>query len=992
VTGPMPAPVLRLVDEAGNLGQVLPGWTSLAVGGDLGEQMVLSLSYATDDPTYPLLDDLAQVAVTVGGEEIPDGRFVIDELTEEDVLDRDVLGRVGNSILFGLNYARVYPESWTLGPGNVSTPGWGFADQTPGQALRELLEAAQLRGWWPDLEWDFTDGTDSSGAAWAPSITEFIDQGTTLLEVVVKWKKRKLAVARMNGSTLQLFAYDTSGVDRSLDVQLFRDVDLSEGPVQRTSRNTVSVMLGVTDAADGPGFGVERTDAPALSKYGRREGFVSQSQVADASTLQSIVDGTLALKARQREAFTYGLTCAHPQRLPFVHWDRGDLVQLRVAGQDRVMRVRQLTVEWDKNGSAVGSAAFGDRKMDVEEQLADRLEQLAGSSMDGGAFGSPIVGQPDTSGGGGGGDTSPDSMPPAAPTNVQASSAPVFNFGYLSATSTITWDAPTTNQDGSELQDLAGYEVQFRAGTSGNWTAGPRPDKDTELAVLPRLEVSTVHQVRVRARDIWSNVSAWTQLEFTTTNDIVTPSEQPSTPVVSPFLFSGLLITWDGKAQGGTAIDNDIRHVEVHVSTSSGFAPSAGTLKDRIDIGGGSTVVGELTPGTTHYVKFRSVDWAGNVGPVSNQATGVPDRVGTTDLADGAVTDVKTTSVSATKITAGTLSAVVTLSGEFRTAASGQRVTINASGVKLYNSASNVVVNLDATTGEGTFNGVLGAMNLTGYVRIDSGSGPFLVLSNVGGTTPAVALSTGRLIEKYPAYLYTSVANVDRAMSVRLDAPGSQYAGFGSTGGFTFSQLDVRTYVYDGDWENATTLPTKMWGQITFRLPHPDATALVNARAPYVRVQSKYSTLVADFDKHPAVILRNANGSTPQEVAIRCDHTGSGFNDVELGVVKRGASGEAGGSYASVHALSFIPPSGRAMKNEITGVPYSALQVIADNPALRWQYIDAPGTHYLGPMGDDLPDELRVLYPSGEVGVRQTSMIGLLWRAVEELQELIRKR
>jgi hypothetical protein len=992
----MPAPVLRLVDENGELGKVLPGWTSLSVGGDLGAQQVLSLEYHTGHPTYPLLVDQAEVAVTIGGVEIPDGRFVIDELTDEEVLSQDVVPRSGNSTLFHLNYAIVYPESWTLSPGNTSTPGHGFDGQTPGQALRELLEAAQLRGWLPDLTWDFGDGVDSAGVAWSPTISEFYDQGTDLLSIVGKWTTRKLAVARMNAGVLQLFTYDSSGEDLSLDVQLFRGVDLSEGPVQRTSRNTVSVILGVTDSQEGAGFGVERTDNPAYSKYGRREGFVSQSQIPDQATLQGIVDGTLALKARQREAFTYGLTCAHPKRLPLVHYDRGDQVTLRVAGENRVMRVRQLTVNWDKDGQATGSAAFGDRKMDVEEQLAQRLEQLAGGSIDGGAFGPPLVGMPDTSGEGGGGDVSPDTMPPAPPSGLMASSVPVFNQGSLTAVTTFEWDAPTTNQDGSALQDLSGFEVQYRMGTGGNWSAGGRTDKDTTQAVISRLNVNTEHQARVRAIDIWSNVSSWATLTFTTTNDSIPPAQQPSAPAVSPFLFSGLMVTWDGKAQGGTAIDNDIRHVEVHASTASGFAPSAGTLKDRIDIGGGSTVLGELTPGTTYYVKFRSVDWAGNIGPVSNQASGVPDAVNTGDLADGAVTDLKVASMSATKITAGTLSAVVTLSGEFRTAASGQRVVSNASGIKLYNPAGNVVVNLDAATGEGTFNGVLGAMTVTGYVRVDSGTGPFMVMQNIGGV-PTMVWSTGRLIEKYPMYIYTQNNAAGRNLWTSINAPGSQYAASPEGFGYDYSRIRMYTTVFDGDYANATTLPTKMWGTIYFTLPAGNLAGSINGRNPNVRIESKWSLLDSNnFHLHPAIILEN--GANPQhQVGIRLDHTGSGFNDAELAIVRRGASGETGGLYAALRCgalfwQSSTQFSGRALKTDIGEIPYSALQVIRDNPSQRWAYTDVPDDEqrfHLGPMADDMPEEIRVVRQDGDLGVDTGSMIGLLWKAIEELQEKI---
>lgn len=983
----MPAPVLRLVDDAGDLGRVLPGWTSVEVGGDLGEQMVLSLDYQTDHPTYPLLDDGATIAVLVNGVEIPDGRFVIDELTDEEVLEQDVVPRAGNSLLFQLNYALVYPESWTLGVGNVTTPGHGFANQTPGQALRELLELAQGRGWWPELVWDFTDGFDSSGAAWAPSVSEFIDQGTTLLDVVTKWKTRKLAVARMSGGTLQLFTYDTCGPDVSLDVQLFRDVDLSEGPVQRSSRNTVSVMLGVTDAQDGPGFGVERTNDPTLSQYGRREGFVSQSQVADVGTLTSIVDGTLALKARQREAFTYGLTCSHPKRLPFVAYDRGSLVTLRVAGEDRVMRVRQLTVAWDKDGAATGSAAFGDRKMDTEEQLAQRLEQLGGGSMDGGAFGPPIAGSPITNAPAGGGDTSPDTMPPAPVSDVQVTSAAVFDQGYLLAVSTVTWVAPTTNQGGSNLEDLGGYQVQYRMGTSGNWREAGRTDKDTTQIVIPRLNVSTQHQVRVRALDIWSNASSWVQVTFTTTNDGLAPSTQPSTPTVATFLFSGLMVTWDGLAQGGGAIDNDIRHVEVHVSTVNNFAPTVGTLKDRIGFGGGSTVIGELAPGTTFYVKLRSVDWAGNIGPVSPQATGVPDSVQGGDIANGAVTDAKMTSVSATKITAGTLSAVVTLSGEFQTAASGKRVVSNSAGIKLYDAAGNVTVSLDTATGLGVFNGVLGAMTVAGSVTITNGSSQ-IIMQNFGGTTPAIALSTGRLIEKYPSYIYTGNDAFLRWLWSSWGGIGTAYQG-GATS-YDFPKITLYTYPYDGDFANATSLPTAVSGEIIFRLPSGN---LANyARNPSIRVASRWNGSSDPTTFHLAPGLVWEDGSADQhEAGIRIDGLGAGKDNTQLSVVKNG-----GGSWCTIKALSFPLGSGVALKTDIGEVPYSALDVVLANPAQRWRYRqddDKPGNFHLGPMGDDLPLELRSVneYDPDDISVNVNDMVGLLWRAVEEQQQMIQE-
>jgi hypothetical protein len=988
----MPSPVLRLVNPDGSYGRVLPDWTSVTVGGDAGEHLVLQVSYRTDAPTWELLQHGATVAVLLTGTEVPGGRFVLDDSADEEVIDADTGTWQGNSLLFTLNYAIVYPASDpdpdTLDPVNTTTPGHGFAGDTPGKALRILLEQAQARGWWPELAWDFTDAVDSAGATWDTTIDDWYDQGTTLLDLVIRWKTRQLAVATMAGNTLQLYRYDGQGTDRSLDVVLMRGVDLTEGPVNRSTRNTVSVMLGVTDGLEAGGFGVERTDNPALSTYGRREGFVSQSQIPDDSTLAGIVDGTLALKARSREAFTYGLVCGHPDRLPFLHWDRGDLVSLRVRGTERQMRVRQLSVTWDQNGTATGSAGFGDRKTDLEEQLAQRLERLTGGSMDAGVFGQPLVGAPDQSPGGEGGTGPlvPNAMPPGPPTGLSASSQVVFEQGYLSATATITWVAPTVNADDTPLDDLGGFEVQYRHTGYPLWENGGRYAKDATAAVVRRLVVGQAYDYRVRAFDTWGNVSDWASSTFTADNDIIAPAQTPSTPVVSPFLYAGLLIHWDGMAAGGTAIDNDLRHVEVHVSTSSGFAPSAGTYKDKIDTGGGDTVIGELTPGTTYYVKFRSVDWAGNLGPSSAQTTGVPDAVQTGDIGDGAVTDTKIASLSATKITAGTITAVITQSGTIQTAASGARVVQNSAGIKLFDAAGNVTVALNSADGTATFNGVLGSANITGYVRVVSGVSQ-CILQNVG-TTPTLTLTTGRTIEKVPGYIYVGNDAFFRTLWTSVQAPGSQYAGGGANYDYTYH--NIVTSVYDGDFANATVLPTKITGWHVLGMPLSAAGSI----SPRVVIQTNYTSLTGgnDFHRYTAVVLKDGT-SAQHEAAIRLDELTAGTQEAcRLAVVKK-SGGVEGAAWAEIAASAFTVSSGRAVKTDVTLIPYSALRVVRDNPALRWRYI-SEDRFDLGPMADDLPEELVSVIPADqgmpgveEHQVRQHSMIGLLWRAVEELAD-----
>jgi hypothetical protein len=1006
----MPTPVLRIVTPAGPYGAVLPEWTDLSVGGDTGENMVLDLTYNTAAATYPLLADGVTVAVLLNGTELTDGRFVLDGSADDEVLDVDTGTWQGNSLLFRLSYAIVYPESGPVTGTNVTTPGWGFAAQTPGQALRELLEAAQARGWWTGLTWDFTDGVDSSGAAWTANVNEFYDMGTTLLDIVVRWKTRKIAVAKMAGTVLKLYRYNTQGTDRSATQILLRGVDLTEGPVNRSSRNAVSVILGTTDGlGDTGGFGIARTDAPALSQWGRREGYVSQSQIPDSTTLSSIVDGTLALKARQREAFTYGLTCTRDGLLPFINFDRGDTVTIRARGATRVMQVRQLSVTWDKDGLPSGSAAFGDRKMDTEEQLAQRLEQLTSGSMDGGAFGAPVLGAPDQGGEPTPPALEPNTMPPGPPTGLSVSTAVVFEQGYLSATGTVSWTAPTVNADASAILDLGGFDVQYRHTGDPNWINGGRFAKDVTTAVILRLVVGSGYDYRVRAVDTWDNVSSWATGTFTATNDVIAPSQTPSTPTVATFLFSGLLITWNGLAASG-AMDNDTRHVEVHLSTASGFTPGSGTYKDKIEVGGGQVVVGELTPGTTYYVKLRSVDWAGNIGPSSAQATGVPDSVQTGDIATGAVTatkigalavgtaaidalavtDAKIATLSVTKITTGTLTAVVTNSGTIQTAASGARTLIDSAGVKLYDSAGNITVRLNSADGTATFTGVIGAATITGYVKVFSGTSAVLV-QNVG-SVPTITLTTGRLIEKYPAYVYTANDSFMRTLWTQINAPGSQYAGGGTN--YDYSSYAITTMVYDGDFANATTLPTKITGWHTLAMPLSAA----GTAYPRVVISTNYTSLTGgnDFHRYTAVALKDGTAAQ-HEAAIRLDPTGSTQEECIITVCKI-YGGVEGAAYAGVAASAFTVSSGRASKTDVGDIPYSAVEVIRANPAKRWRY-QTEDKFALGPMADDLPAEVVTVLDEdhGMPGVVEhhvslLAMIGLLWRAIEELDARLETR
>jgi hypothetical protein len=138
----------------------------------------------------------------------------------------------------------------------------------------------------------------------------------------------------------------------------------------------------------------------------------------------------------------------------------------------------------------------------------------------------------------------------------------------------------------------------------------------------------------------------------TTTNYYNGPSPNaPDTPTLAAGLLS-LQVTWDGLL-GGTAPLSDFLLVQVHVSTSSGFTPSSGTLFTTMAIAGTVAVAG-LTAGTTYYVKLVAVNESLVTSTPSTQASGVPTTVSS---------NIPAGSIIAVQLAGGVAGAHVTIAG-----------------------------------------------------------------------------------------------------------------------------------------------------------------------------------------------------------------------------------------------------------------------------------------------------------------------------------------
>ncbi|MGY1773499.1 hypothetical protein [Blastococcus sp. SYSU D00813] len=374
-------------------------------------------------------------------------------------------------------------------------------------------------------------------------------------------------------------------------------------------------------------------------------------------------------------------------------------------------------------------------------------------------------------------DTLPDTTTPSAPTDLDLSTfAVVEPTGQLSAVIRAEWTAPALNTDGSVVNDLSHYFVQWRMVAPGMVFEATAVD-GTSID-LQGLVPDWDYEVRVAAVDRANHVSAYTAaLGIHTAQDDIAPPA-PSDPTVSNYLGQ-LRIYWDGKTNTGGEQPPDFNRVDVHVSATSGFTPSATTLVASLSTAGYAYATALY--GATRYVKLVAYDTADNPSAPSGQVAGSTSQVVSADIFnsavgsakladlavitakidDLAVNDAKIGSMSVGKLTAGVMTADVTISGRFATALTGARVELNALGVQKWNASNQLMVSITGTTNL-----------ITGQIQSALSGERFIM--NPGGANPS-------RIDLYPTsgsqFASIEAETVDSQAAVTISANNAQSAG-----------------------------------------------------------------------------------------------------------------------------------------------------------------------------------------------------------------------
>jgi hypothetical protein len=698
-------------------------WSLAPVANDAG---ALQLTYPVDGVNWAtlhegvLLDKDVRVEVVIDGTTRPELRAVLSEASGDDIAEASVWTYTGKLATGRLTEAVVKPKSGMPAADGDSTieQDGHYYSCTAGTIAATLMVEAQTRGALADVTFaTFTGTHDSLGAPWTQIITLKLTPGTDYLKVMQALVEAGMCEFRVIGSDLRLYQPDSLGTDRTLTNPplVFREgQNLKDSPRRHSTVGAPTSALVI--GADGL---YEWTDdAAALTRRGRRiESAVSQGSIRDPGTLTAYAQYWLGGASHGRMEKTHGLA-PNAGPFPFDNFDIHDWGWSDLGADLERLRVKAWTLSGDASGELTATVHLNDLIADAEDRIAHRLEGIAGGTTITGTSNARQIP-----------DAYIDGIPPATPTGLSVTSlAYTTDENVTLAAVTVTWDAVLLNTDGTALTDLGTYTVFWRYTAAGMaptnpflaWTMAATTGElhASFSGVRPNAQIA----VRLGATDIAGNFSGWSAVTLHTTAEDTTAPPTPSTPLLTAFIGS-IRIEWDGLGSLGEVMPADFKLVEVHVSTVDNFTPTTATLYDTIT---GAAAVGYTKGayGVAQFVRFIAVDTSGNRSGASADSTALPRQILNPDLATLSVGSAQIIDLDVGKLITGTLTAVVTLSGDIRTAASGPRFGMSSAELYAWNAAG--IKTFQVTNA--------GAVSILGEIKT-AASGARIVV-NPGGTAP----------------------------------------------------------------------------------------------------------------------------------------------------------------------------------------------------------------------------------------------------------------
>lgn len=525
-------------------------------------------------------------------------RFALSRSDGDEVDPTEMHTYSGSEFIdYSLRFAHLPRElNWDGAAGHV-------APTTPGEIMREAIDAAKSRGWGPRVERDFTALRTGLDETWAnPTIARVFSAGTPISQMLdglvtdglceyrTEYRSNKGWLILLNPGTGSDFSADGAS-----PVVNFSTALLSRAPRRSTSEKR---LTRVTVAGD-EDIQISREKTPFNANvFGHMEGWVAASGVKDTGAAGTIGDN--ALRDNQslvnERTFEYEAQYASSALYPYSVFRPGDWVLIPDGENTLKDRVSQVTVDKKADGTITLTVLTGDRILSGTASLAKRQAAQSGGSIAGGSQSS----QPPL-----------DSRIPAAPVIASVTSLGYWNTdGAAKSTITITWAAVTQALNGAAIQcDV--YEAWWRpAGTAVEWSY-VSSTRETSIA-LPGWDVAKAIDLRVRARSVPGIHGEFSEDQLHTT---LAPVPDLSGPVMTDLYTDGvgnIFAVWAG-ILGTSAAPKYLAYVAAEVSGNLGATwETKGT-----PISAPGSIV--LNPGAygDYSVRLRGYDRLGNPGTAS---------------------------------------------------------------------------------------------------------------------------------------------------------------------------------------------------------------------------------------------------------------------------------------------------------------------------------------------------------------------------------------
>jgi hypothetical protein len=705
---------LRAYDRAGHRLGVLP-WTTLSRTIVQNAPGALTTACPKSLLTDALLGEEVYLRVVEDGVESPDW-YLLDDDGDNDADAGGAARPVtigGTGVATCLEWALVYPMAHTPGAPLLGMKAtYEFGNATPGKIMLDLLARAHARGAIPHITTSFTADVDSAGRPWPATYSRVYDLGTTLGKVLSTMVEDSWVDYNFYGFTLELFVPDTFLAEDFPDTVLRLGDGVTQAPRKRTRKTSRSTVL----ANGAEGATVELSDPDATARLGRRESYEGRGGITDVGTLTAATTVSLSRQTRASESVTLAIEPSLAPIIPrpgaFIRYDQRRLN----ANQLEPMRVRSIA--WSYGSDPTISVELADMWTDRDVRLERRIDAILNGSSANERVPVPPAGN--------------DHVAPGPVSGLAVVSTAYLDptTGQLQAQVTASWLEVLADADGSPIDDLLGYDIEWKQTAAQPGTHSLRTRVVTVQTWSPVL-ANVAIDVRIRAVDRYENGGAWSNWVTIITGKDITPPPAPSDPLVDNYL--GLLrAEWRGTFAGGAARPPDLARVEVHVSTVQNFTIDVRTLTNGGTLAGSMTTKGpvfvDVSYAVPYYVKLVAVDTSDNRSAASAEVSGSAAQIVSDDLFTDAVdsrvlkdlavqtahiqeldlNNARVSTINVGKLTAGIITAQVTVSGRIATALSGKRAEMNSVGFQAWSSngtTDTLTVSLDGVNNllTGTF-------------------------------------------------------------------------------------------------------------------------------------------------------------------------------------------------------------------------------------------------------------------------------------------------